>query len=104
LLRLVGDVEPMRLAADLARYLFGGRLVDIRHRNPRACLRQGMAGRPADAVAAAGHQRDPPVETQHAQIVAHQPPRSSPDYARSAGRRQGARAATTPAVARRAAA
>ena len=71
--RLVGHVQRMRLAAGLARDGLRGRAVDVGHRDMGAGLGQRVAGRAADAVAAAGHQRDPAGQAQHSQVVAHQP-------------------------------
>ena len=69
---LVGDVQPMRLALpDLARHRFGGSEIDVGHRDMGAGLGQRLRGRAADAVAAAGHQRDPPVQAQQPEIVRH---------------------------------
>ena len=73
--RLVDHVQPVRLAApDLARHRLGGSKIDVGHRDMGAGLRQRLRGRAPDAVAAAGHHRDPPVEAQQLQIVRHPRP------------------------------
>jgi hypothetical protein len=62
----------MRFALrDLARHPLGRRPVDVGHRDMGAGLGERVTGRAPDAGAAAGHQRDPPVQSQQPQIIGH---------------------------------
>jgi hypothetical protein len=62
-LHLVGDIQPVRLAApDLPRDRTGRIRIDVAHGHVRAGLGECVRRRPADAVSAAGDQRDPAVQ------------------------------------------
>jgi hypothetical protein len=73
----------MRFALrDLARHPLGRRPVDVGHRDMGAGLGERVTGRAPDAGAAAGHQRDPPVQPQQPEIVRHRLRLHSGPYAK----------------------
>jgi hypothetical protein len=74
-LGLVGDIQPVRLAApDLVGDRPSRPLVDVAHRDMRPGLGQRVRGRSPDAAAATGDQRHPTVQAQHCEIIGYRSP------------------------------
>jgi len=71
-LRLVGDVQAVRIAAsELARDRARRRLVEIARGDVGTGLGQRLRGRAADAAAGARDQRDAALQAQQSEIVGH---------------------------------